>query len=392
MILQLLKNSKKKISGISIIIVTLFSSLTSAQWNFTLSTDHELNSNPFRSPFPEQQFYSSFNIGIQREFEDLSILYYGSYSRFYETNERNSYWHQLGFYNNDESTTFGIYANQRYNTVDYDFFNYTDATGYLKQKIDWSFMNVLLQTSATYRLYNNLKSYNNALFTFGLQLNKSFETKTTFIVQSLLSYKNYVNTGTESIIQGGRSGKGMMWGGGYSSTYADTISYPKVTSTQIFSSIRIAQSLFENTGIAAYYQNRSLIEGSGTWYGGTNYNYGDESDLYDDPISRRENTFGLELTQILPELIILKSGFMYSDRIYPSQGIYTDAETLVVDLNRNDKQKYYYISLSKSFLLSEESGQSLNLNLAYNYINSESNSFWYNYNLKQISMNLGFAF
>ncbi len=239
--LQLLKNSKKKISGISIIIVTLFSTFTSAQWNFTLSTDHEFNSNPFRSPFPEQQFYSSFNIGIQREFEDITILYYGSYSRFYETNERNSYWHQLGFYNNDESTKFGIYANQRYNTVDYEFFNYSDVTGYLKQKIDWSFMNVLLQTSATYKMYNNLKSYNNALFTLGLQLNKSFETKTTFILQSLLSYKDYVNTGTESITQG-RSGKGMMSGNGYNSTYADTISYPKVTSTQIFSNIRIAQS------------------------------------------------------------------------------------------------------------------------------------------------------
>ncbi len=389
--LQLLKNSKKKISGISIIIVTLFSTLTSAQWNFTLSTDHEFNSNPFRSPFPEQQFYSSFNIGIQREFEDITMLYYGSYSRFYETNERNSYWHQLGLYNNDESTKFGIYANQRYNTVDYEFFNYSDVTGYLKQKINWSFMNVLLQTSATYKMYNNLKSYNNALFTLGLQLNKSFETKTTFILQSLLSYKDYVNTGTESITQG-RSGKGMMSGNGYNSTYADTISYPKVTSTQIFSNIRIAQSLFENTGIAAYYQNRSLIEGSGTWYGSVNYNYGDESDLYDDPISRRENTFGFELTQVLPELIILKSGYMYSNRTYPSQGIYTDAETLVQELNRNDKQKYYYVNISKSFLLSEESEQSLNLNIAYSYISNESNSFWYNYNFNQVSLNLGFVF
>ena len=391
MILQLLNEYNGRLIGITIIIVILVSSLTPAQWNFTISTDQEFNSNPFRSPFPEQQFYSSFNIGIQREFEDLSILYYGSYSSFYETNERNSYWHQLGFYNNDESTKFGIYANQRFNTLEYDFFNYSDLTGYLKQKINLSFMNVLLQTSATYKRYNNLNSYNNTLLTLGIQLNKSFETKTTFIIQSLLSYKDYVNTGTESITQG-RSGKGMMSGYGYNSTYTDTLSYPKVTSTQIFNSIRIAQSIFENTGIAAYYQNRSLMEGSGTWYGSTNYNYGDESDLYDDPISRRENTFGFELTQILPELIILKSGYMYSDRIYPSQGIYTDAETLLADLNRNDKQKYYYISLSKNFLLSEESGQSFNLNLAYNYINSESNSFWYNYNLKQISLNLGFVF
>jgi hypothetical protein len=391
MILQLLKKCKGKLFGFIIIIVTLFSSFTPAQWKFTLSTDHEFNSNPFRSPFSEQQFYYSFNIGIEKEFKDISILYYGSYSRFYETNERNSYWHQLGFYNNDESTKFGIYANQRFNTTEYDFFNYSDVTGYLKQKIDWTFMNVLLQTSTTYKMYNNLKSYNNALFTFGLQLNKSFETKTTFILQSLLSYKNYVNTGTESITQG-RSGKGMMWGSGYNSTYADTVSYPKVTSTQVFSSVRIAQSIFEGTGIAVYYQKRSLIEGSGTWYGSVNYNYGDESDLYDDPISRRENTFGFELTQVLPELIILKLGYMYSDRIYPSQGIYTDAETLVQELNRNDKQNYYYVNISKSFLLSEESEQSLNLNIAYSYISNESNSFWYNYNFNQVSLNLGFVF
>ena len=390
MTIQLLKKCKGRLSGI-IIIIFLLSSFTPAQWNFTITTEHEFNSNPFRSPFPEQQFNSSFNIGIQKEFKDLSLLYYGSYSRFYETNERNSYWHQLGFYNNDESTKFGAYVEQRYNTVDYDFFNYSNVTGYLKQKIDWSFMNTLLQTSATYKWYNNLQSYNNALFTLGFQLNKSFETKTTFIIQSLLSYKNYVNTGTESIGQGG-SGKGMMSGYGYNTAYTDTASYPKVTSTQIFSSLRVAQSIFENTGIAAYYQNRSLIEGSGTWYGGTNYNYGDESDLYDDPISRRENTFGFELTQILPELIILKSGYMHSNRTYPSQGIYSDAETLVQELNRNDKQKYYYLNISKNFMLSEELGQSLNLNIAYNYINNESNSFWYNYNLRQVSLNLGFVF
>ena len=154
MILQLLKKRKGAIPVVTAIII-LFSSLSPAQWNFTISTEHEFNSNPFRSPFPEQQFNSLFNIGIEKEFEDFNILYYGSYSHFYETNERNSYWHQLGFYNNDESAKFGIYANQRYNTVDYDFFNYSDVTGYLKQIINWSLMNVLLQASATYRLYNN---------------------------------------------------------------------------------------------------------------------------------------------------------------------------------------------------------------------------------------------
>jgi hypothetical protein len=390
MIIQLLKNCKGRLFGI-IIIISLVSSFTSAQWNFTITTEHEFSSNPFRSPFPEQQFNSFFNVGIEKEFNDLSILYYGSYSRFYETNERNSYWHQLGFYNNDESTKFGAYAEQRYNTLAYEFFNYSDITAYLKHKIDWSFMTALLQTSATYKWYNSLKSYNNALLTLGFQFNKSFETKTTFILQSLLSYKNYANTGTESIKQGG-SGKGMMSGYRYNSVLTDTLSYPRVVSTQIFSSMRIAQSIFENTGIAAYYQNRSLLKNSGTWYGSANYNYGDESDLYDDPISRRENTFGFELTQLLPELIALKSGFMYSNRIYPSQGIYTDAETLVQALNRNDKQKYYYVNISKTFLLSEESGQSLNLNLSYNYVNNESNSFWYNYSFKQASLNLGFVF
>jgi hypothetical protein len=390
MIIQLLKNCKGRLFGI-IIMVSLVSSFTPAQWNFTITTEHEFSSNPFRSPFPEQQFNSLFNVGIEKEFNDLSILYYGSYSRFYETNERNSYWHQLGFYNNDESTKFGAYAEQRYNTLAYEFFNYSDITAYLKHKIDWSFMNTLLQTSATYKWYNSLKSYNNALLTLGFQFNKSFETKTTFILQSLLSFKNYINSGTESIAQG-RNGKGMIGGYGYNSTYADTQSYPRVTSTQIFSSMRIAQSIFENTGIAAYYQNRSLLKSSGTWYGSANYNYGDESDLYDDPISRRENTFGFELTQILPELIALKSGFMYSNRIYPSQGIYTDAETLVQALNRYDKQKYYYVNISKNFMLSEESGQSLNLNLSYNYVNNESNSFWYNYSFKQASLNLGFVF
>lgn len=371
---------------ITIAAFILLHDTADAQWNFTLSTDNEYNTNPFRSPFPEEQFNTSFNIGVEREFEDINILYYGSYSHFYETRNRNSYWHQAGFYNNGESTKFGAYGEQRLNTVDYEYFNYSSITGYLKQNLEWSTINTQLQASATFKWYNNLSAYNNALYTAGIQLNKSFETRTTFIIQSLFAFKDYVNTGTQSISGGGR-GKGMM-----ASAVADTQSVPAVTSTQIFSSFRIAQSIIENTGLAVYYQNRSLINGSGTWYGGTSYSYGDESDLYDDPISREENTFGIELTQVLPASFIVKAGYMNSNRIYPSQGIYTDAVTLVVKVNRNDRQKYYYLNITKNFLLSEETGETLNVNLSYNNINNTSNSFWYNYDLKQFSFNLGFIF
>lgn len=83
---------------------------------------------------------------------------------------------------------------------------------------------------------------------------------------------------------------------------------------------------------------------------------------------------------------------MNSRRTYPSQGIYTDAETLAGDINRNDTQNNFYFNISKSFILNDDTGSSLNLNINYNYINNSSNSFWYNYNLKQVSLNLGFIF
>ena len=71
MISQLLKKCNRRLIDVIIIIVILVSFLTPAQWNFTISTEHEFNSNPFRSPFPKEQFNSSFNIGIEKEFEDI---------------------------------------------------------------------------------------------------------------------------------------------------------------------------------------------------------------------------------------------------------------------------------------------------------------------------------
>lgn len=365
--------------------IIFYSTSLNAQWNFTLSTDNEYSTNPFRSPFPEEQMNSAFNLGIEKINDKVNFLYYGSYSHFFKTRDRDSYWHQLGFYTTNESTKLGAYFEQRINSSVYEYFNYASITGYIKHNLGWDFINTELQGSATYKSYNNLSAYNNILYTGGIRLNRSFETRTTFIVQSMVALKDYINTGTQSLSSGGR-GKGMM------ATVADTQSVPSVKSSQIFSSLRIAQSVIENTGLAVYYQNRSLINGSGTWYGGTSYSYGDESDLYDDPISRDENTFGFEITQVLPSSTIIKTGYMNSSRTYPSQGIYTDSETLAGDINRNDTQKNFYFNVSKNFLLNEETGSSLNLNLNYNYINNSSNSFWYNYNLKQVSLNLGFIF
>lgn len=349
------------------------------QWSFSLSSSQELNDNPFRSPIAESELISTFNLGVERELDDFNLLYYGSFSLFNKSVLRNYYWHQLGLYTSTDKSIYGIYAEQRLNKTDFNFYNYMNFTGYLRHSLEMDLFLPTILASATYKKYENAPEYDNLFLSAGLNINKGFETKTTFIIQAVFNYKNYLNTGTSS---SGR-GNGRM---------VSTSGSPKITTSQFYFNTRVAQSLFENTGLAAFYINRSLLGGSGTWEGSYDYNYSDESDLYDDPVSRNENSFGVELTQILPLNIIFKSGYNYGVRDYPTQGIYTDAENYSVELDRSDTNSYMFLSLNKSFSIDLNDQSFINVGLSYGILSNESNSYWYDYKSNQFLLNINLQF
>lgn len=373
-----------------------------AQWNYSFSVQHEYDSNPFRLPEAEDEFASIFDLGLGKVLGEFTLLYYGSYSMFTKSVDRNYYWHQLGFYREAENSMLGFYAENRINKTEYNMYNYYDLTVYYKHRIISEFVIPTFNISSTYKKYNNLSKYDNIFLSGSVSLNKSFQTKTTFILSSSLNYKNYFNSSGQVLVVESvedsdinHMGQGRRWFIRRNSANDVNVSRQDISAvinTQLFNNIRLAQSLFEKTGMAVYFANRTLLGNKGVFDEDIEYNRGDESDLYDDPVSRNENALGIDLTQLLPLGFTLKSGYQYSWRNYPNQGSYINSSDYDTAIQRADERGTLYINLNKSFLLSEENGVSLKTSLYFEAMNNESNSYWYNYTGNQVSLNLSIEF
>ncbi|MBU2491841.1 MAG: hypothetical protein KJ571_04390 [Bacteroidetes bacterium] len=367
---ELIKYKNLILTLVLVILITI-PEINTAQLSAGFSTTQVYDSNPYRSPIAEAEIISSYSGGIEYDFTSFNFLYYGSYSLFNKSVERNNYWHQFGFYKSGEDNILGIYGEQRINKELYNYYDYISVTGYYRKKLDSLFMNPVLNLSAGYKNYTNLSDYNNVFISAGLNLNRSFDTKTALILNSALNYKYYLNTGS---MLGARNNSSAL------------------SSTQLYFNFRAAQSLFENTGLAVYYINRSLLGESLSLLGDYYSSYGDESDLFDDPYSRNENAFGAELTQILPLEIIAKTGFEISSRNYPSQGIYINSELYETGTDREDSQNAFYLQMNKTIPLDSANQTSLNFGINYSYINKSSNSYWYDYKGSTFTINLGLQF
>ncbi|MEN8191731.1 MAG: hypothetical protein ABFS12_02870, partial [Bacteroidota bacterium] len=115
---------KQFLISILFLVIVVSPQHTLGQWNFSLSTSQEFNSNPFRSVTPYSDFISTYELGIEREFDQLNILYYGSYNSFIEASDISYYWHQIGLYKENEHFTWGAYFEQRINKELNNYFDY----------------------------------------------------------------------------------------------------------------------------------------------------------------------------------------------------------------------------------------------------------------------------
>jgi hypothetical protein len=154
----------------------------------------------------------------------------------------------------------------------------------------------------------------------------------------------------------------------------------------------LAQSITSTTGLAVQYNYQTLLSESARFITGISYNYSEESQIFDDPMGFEGFSVGGELTKLVFGGMILKSTFYYKDKQYVSQGIYTDFENYNGSILRNDVNKTIWINLQKRLGLKFRGGSDLIINLNYQWINNQSNSYWYDYSNQQISLSLEFQF
>jgi hypothetical protein len=354
----------------------LFSPIT-AQWNFSLSTMEEFSSNPFRSVDSYSDFISTFDFGIEREFAPFNILYFGSYTRFNNSENINYYWHQLGIYKESKSFIWGAYFEQRINKDENNYLDYLNYAGYLRKSFNYADINWKANLSFNSMNYSVLPDFNNWVATVELTGNKSFETKTTFIGTMLFNYKGFKNIISQIDTVHG----------------TETLYYisENVNISQIDLNARVAQSLSESSGLALNFNYKSIISGSGFSASLIESTYGD-MELYDDPISQEGYSLGGIFTQVFPSTYIFKLSYYYYNKVYPSQGIYYSNTEYNENLERKDKQSLFSTSISKSFILDEESGSEFSLLLNYYIINNKSNSYFFNYDVNALSLSLNFTF
>ncbi len=346
-----------------------------SQLNFSLATSQEYADNPFHSPLPISSLISSLEFGAEYNFDSFGIGYYSDYSIFHDIADRNYYWHQIGFWNSSDNALYGLYLEQRINNRVYELYDYSNYNGYLKYKLSIADINWFINSSLSLTDYSYLNDLDNILGSVGIMFNKSFETKTTFIGGLTYNYKNYFETNLNDPTLIGDS--------------LEQSSSPSAFTSQFNFYGRIAQSIFENTGLAVQYSQQNIIGGTAKYVRQLDYIYGDESQYFDDPISYEGYTLSAHLTHILPAEILFKGTYSFTKKEYPSQGIYLDYESFDGATLRNDEQSLLGLSLSKSIDLSNSS---IILSLSYLNVVNKSNSYWFDFKSNQINLNFDYQF
>jgi hypothetical protein len=86
---------------------------------------------------------------------------------------------------------------------------------------------------------------------------------------------------------------------------------------------------------------------------------------------------------------MLKIGYDFGDKNYTTQGIYTSELAYSDSVFRIDNNKYLSISLQKNFMVGE---MILNIELLYQWLYNNSNSYWYNYKSGNMAVLLNWYF
>ena len=146
---------------IQIVILFFLVQPVYSQWYLMLSYDQEYNDNPFRLPAGESNLISDIQFQTGRAFNRYNISYSGNYTCFNNISDRNYYWHQLALFNSTDTTSWGLYTEQRMNKSDYNIFDYKEFSTFIKHR--FFLKQVISEVSASFQYdkFDQLPEFNN---------------------------------------------------------------------------------------------------------------------------------------------------------------------------------------------------------------------------------------
>ena len=372
-----------------IVMVILASNVGISQLNFNISYNGYYDDNLFRSPETVKDLISDIGIGANYKIKDTGFYIHNNLDilKYQDNANRDFVLNNLGFSNqvtigeNQLSNLyFGGNWNLRINQNDYNYYNYSQIFGYTNIQIFTKISLIKGGYNYRYRDYSNWSNLSNHLHNAYLQINKSFPTRTTIILETGFGNKSF--TGKDSIITTTTTGQGR---GHRSGTTKITNELEKALNTsQINLTFRLTQSITEKTGVYIQYLKQISVNDEISYQNFDDYYQDDE--LFDDPFTYESNNYSSQLTFMFPKQTKIVFKGSYSDKKYISEIAFSDEiELSEIDVLRKDEQLRFYTNISKTFIIKKDWINSIKFDLTYVQTNNESNSYWYNYDNSIIS-------
>lgn len=388
----------KKILYSSFIFFVFFSPRISiAQWFYSLYLEQEYNTNPFGLPVSEDEQISRISMGLQKDWEEISAQYFGSYHAYFQNPTRRFYWHQF-FIGGGDTTSWNLLAEHRFNHLEFKVYDYLSIRAGLHHNHFIKNMLWRMSGGITYNNFLELPELNNLSTTIYTSIQKSFKTRTSFIATAAFNYKYYLQQTTvsdsvssfllsvEQLNQGGGSGPGQGGPGGGGGSYYVYIPVDEQRGLgQLLFTLRTAQSLAVYTGLAVQYQSRLNFSKYERTLTGLLSGYNSESQIFDDPMGYESHLFGVEFTQLLPKRISIKAAVYYQQKNYVAQGIFIDSIAFNQSVARNDIYRAIWSTVEKRMGLWK---MDLAVQFNYQWVNNSSNSYWYDYISQFVSLGI----
>jgi hypothetical protein len=387
-----------------LLFILSITNLLFAQFNSSIEISSTIDDNVFRSPFPVEDVITDFDIDFSYRLENsnLQIYYNGNLILFQNLKERNLSLHRLGlsyfkYFGRDDRHTLYVGASglARLDGEEYKEYDYNQLYAYANLRFDFEYFFLKAGYNFRYRDYINLSELNNLRHYVFLQTNKSFETRTTLILEADLGYKSFTSPiyfTTLQSIQDGGGGNGPGPGRTtMSSSVPVTVTADIPPMGHVILLARLAQSIFDKMGIYIQYREQINLSNQITSITGSSF-YQDE-ELFDDPFSFESQGISSQLTWMMPWSVRLQVGGSLIDKNYIEEQAFTSITDSVGNGgDRIDKQKNLYLNLTKTFKVNKKWLNMLLLNFYFGYTNNESNSYWYRYKNQVVGGGLQWRF
>jgi hypothetical protein len=399
-----------KLFKLLIFSIYLIVTYVSGQFSSSIEVSTLYDNNVFRSPYQYEDLLTDFDVDVSYQFSrvNLDIYYNPEFIIYRDYSDRNFSMHSVGInyakeFGTEEQHTFFLGGNylMRLNGSSYESYDFNQLYTFTSIRFDlnWIFLKTGYNFRYRYYLdadYANLNNYRHNLFA---QINKSFPSRTSLIVEVNLGKKSFEGIRSYTIYEsykynppadggdGDGGGKGPDGrGGNYlvnissltSTTAAEVTTVEPPDLNQLVLITRIAQSIMPRMGIYLQYRRQTSLTDQTSYLNADAY-FQDE-ELFDDPFSYQSEDLSSQLSWMLPASVKLQiGGGMTSKEYISEQAFISELDSTGLGGFRSDDVTFIHFSISKAFKFKKSWLYSLVLSVNYNYQRNESNSFWYNY-------------